>query len=71
MVTKLTANQQAWKKELKRLHQFIRRAEKRGYSFPSDVIPETPARITKKQLSKMGAVFLLKKIKISNRRYKE
>lgn len=53
MVTKLTPNQQAWKKELKRLHQFIRKAEKRGYSFPSDVIPETPTRITKKQLSKI------------------
>lgn len=53
MVTKLTANQQEWKKELKRLRQFLRRAEKRGYTFPDDVIPETPSRITKKQLSKI------------------
>ena len=51
MVTKLTPNQQAWKKELKRLQQFIRKAKKRGYTFPDDVIPETPKRITKKQLS--------------------
>ena len=52
MVTKnLTPNQQAWEKELKRLQQFIRRAKKRGYTFSEDVIPETPKRITKKQLS--------------------
>lgn len=53
MVTKITPNQREWKKELKRLHQFIHRAEKRGYTFPDNVIPETPTRITKKQLSKI------------------
>lgn len=54
MVTKnLTPNQKAWKKEQKRLQQFISRAENRGYIFPADVIPETPKRITKKQLSKI------------------
>ena len=56
MVTKLTPNQKAWKKELKRLRQFIRRAEKRGYTFPTDAIPETPTRITKKQLSKIRGI---------------
>ncbi len=57
MVTKnLTPNQQAWKKELKRLQQFIRRAKKRGYTFSEDVIPETPKRITKKQLSKIKGI---------------
>ena len=56
MVTKLTPNQQAWKKELKRLQQFIRSAKKRGYTFPDDVIPETPKRITKKQLSKIKGI---------------
>lgn len=56
MVTKLTPNQQVWKKELKRLQQFIRRAKKRGYIFPDDVIPETPKRITKKQLSKIKSI---------------
>lgn len=56
MVTKLTPNQQEWKKELKRLQQFIRRAKKRGYTFPDDVIPETPKRITKKQLSKIKGI---------------
>lgn len=56
MVTKLTPNQREWKKELKRLQQFIRRAKKRGYTFPDDVIPETPKRITKKQLSKIKGI---------------
>lgn len=56
MVTKLTPNQEAWKKELKRLQQFIRRAKKRGYTFPDDVIPERPNRITQKQLSKIKGI---------------
>lgn len=47
---KLTVNQQQWKKEVNRLKQFIRRAEKRGFTF-DDVIPATPKRITKKQLN--------------------
>lgn len=47
---KLTVNQQQWKKEVNRLKQFIRRAEKRGFTF-DDIIPETPKRITKKQLN--------------------
>lgn len=56
MVTKLTPNQQAWKKERKRIQQFIRRAKKRGYTFPEDLIPETPKRITQKQLSKIRGI---------------
>lgn len=47
---KLTVNQQQWKKEVNRLKQFIRKAEKRGFTF-NDIIPETPKRITKKQLN--------------------
>lgn len=47
---KLTVNQQQWKKEVARLKQFIRRAEKRGFTF-DDIIPGTPKRITKKQLN--------------------
>ena len=47
---KLTVNQEQWKKEVNRLKQFIRRAEKRGFTF-DDVIPQTPKRITKKQLN--------------------
>ncbi len=57
MVTKkMTVNQQEWKKELRRLQQFIRKAKKRGYIFDEDVIPETPKRITKKRLSEIKAI---------------
>lgn len=48
---KLTPNQIAWQKEVKRIKAFIRRAEKRGYTF--DVPRETlqmPKRVTAKAL---------------------
>lgn len=47
---KLTVNQQQWKKEVNRLKEFIKRAEKRGFTF-EDVIPDTPKRVTKTQLN--------------------
>lgn len=53
MGNNITPNQQEWKKELKRLKQFIKRAEKRGYIFDENIIPETPQRITKKKLSEI------------------
>lgn len=53
MAKNITPNQQEWKKELKRLNQFIKRAEKRGYIFDENIIPETPERITKKKLSEI------------------
>lgn len=57
MVTKkLTPNQQAWQKELRRLKQFIRRAKKRGYTFDENVIPETPKKITQKRLSEIRGI---------------
>lgn len=48
--SKLTKNQQLWEKETKRINEFIKRAEKRGYRFEKNIIPNTPKRITKKQL---------------------
>lgn len=47
---RLTPNQQAYQKELRRLKQGIYRAKKRGYQFSEDVLPETPKRISKKRL---------------------
>lgn len=44
---KQTANQRAYTKQVKRIKQFIARAEKRGYRFEADIIPQTPKRITK------------------------
>ena len=57
MVTKkMTPNQQAWQKELRRLKQFIRRAKKRGYTFDENVIPETPKKITEKRLTEIRGI---------------
>lgn len=47
---KLTPNQQLYKKELKRIQSFIKKAEKRGYQFFENVVPEMPKRVTKEDL---------------------
>ena len=46
---KQTENQKAYQKERRRLLQAVRRAEKQGYIFPEDIVPELPKRVTKKQ----------------------
>lgn len=48
-----TANQESWNKEIKRLKQFVRRAEKRGFSFSEDIIPDKPQRVTKKAIERL------------------
>lgn len=61
---KPTLNQQLYQKELRRLKQFIRRTEKRGFHYAEDIIPEKPKRITKKsieRLQKLSAQELYKK----------
>ena len=50
---KQTENQKAFQKERRRLLQAVRRAEKQGYIFPEDIVPELPKRVTKKQLEKI------------------
>lgn len=45
-----------YNKELKRIKQFIRRAEKRGYQFKDNVIPERPNRITKASVRKLKKI---------------
>ena len=55
-VRKLTPNQQAWKKEVRRLERFQREASKRGYRFAPDIIPEQPKRITKKALRRLEEI---------------
>ena len=52
-IQKLTPNQQAWKKEINRIKRFQREAEKRGFHFTSDSIPEQPKRITKQALKRL------------------
>lgn len=61
---KPTLNQQLYQKELRRLKQFIRRTEKRGFHYAENIIPEKPKRITKKsieRLQKLSAQELYKK----------
>ena len=50
---KRTENQKAYQKERRRLLQAVRRAEKQGYIFPEDIVPELPKRVTKKRLEKI------------------
>lgn len=52
--TKKTANRLAYEKELRRIKQFIRRAEQRYYEFDqSKIIPETPKRVTKQAIERL------------------
>ncbi len=53
---KQTENQKAYQKERRRLLQAVRRAEKQGYIFPEDIVPELPKRVTKKQLEKIQKI---------------
>lgn len=50
---KLTNLQQQYQKERRRLQQFVRRANKRGYEFPDDVVPDMPKRVTRKRLEQI------------------
>lgn len=56
MAKKLTQLQLDYKKEVKRLKQAVRRAEKRGYIVPENVIPKQPKRITKKSVERLKKI---------------
>lgn len=49
-VSKVT---QQYNRELKRIKQFINRAEKRGYIFPENIVPDRPKRITSKSVNRL------------------
>lgn len=53
---KLTPNQQAFEKQRKRISRFVKAAEKRGYKFPENTVPERPKRVTKKDISRVTAI---------------
>lgn len=53
---KLSANQQEYLKQVKRIKQFISRAEKRGFIFNENVIPEQPKRVTKKRIQELKEI---------------
>ena len=50
---KKTPNQKEYAKQIKRIKQTISRAEKRGYIFEDNIIPEKPKRITKQAIKKL------------------
>lgn len=50
---KLTSNQQAYEKERKRIQQFVRRAKKRGYFFPDDIVPSRPKTVRKRDIERV------------------
>lgn len=52
--TKQTPNQRAYAKQVKRIKQFIRRAEKRGYQFTENVLPQQPKRVTQASIRKLA-----------------
>ena len=45
-----------YQKERRRIRAFIRRAEKRGFSFPANVIPPKPKRVTKSSVSRLRKI---------------
>lgn len=53
---KMTPNQAAFAKQQQRIRRFIKSAEKRGYSFPENAVPERPARVTKRDIARITAI---------------
>ena len=56
MAKKLTQLQLDYKKQVKRLKQAVRRAEKRGYIVPENIIPKQPKRVTKKSVERLKKI---------------
>lgn len=50
------APEQEYKKELKRIQQFMRRAEKRGYFWDKSPIPKQPKKITPKSVDRLRKI---------------
>lgn len=52
----LTEAQKEYNKQLRRIKQFVRRAEKRGYVFSENIIPNKPKRVTKASVKKLQKI---------------
>lgn len=52
----VSPTKQAYSKQVKRIKQFIRRAEKRGYIFSENVIPPKPKRITSASVRRLQRI---------------
>lgn len=55
-VKKKSPAEREYDKQVKRIKQFVRRAEKRGFIFPDNVIPDKPKRITKASVRKLSKI---------------
>ena len=55
-VKKKSPAEREYDKQVKRIKQFISRAEKRGFIFPDNVIPNKPKRITKASVRKLSKI---------------
>ena len=53
-IRKQTPTERAYSKQVKRIKQFIRRAEKRGYQFSEDTLPQKPKRVTQASVRKLA-----------------
>lgn len=53
-IRKQTPAERDYSKQVKRIKQFIRRAEKRGYQFSEDVLPQKPKRVTQASVRKLA-----------------
>lgn len=53
-IRKQTPTERAYSKQVKRIKQFIRRAEKRGYQFSEDVLPQRPKRVTQSSIRRLA-----------------
>lgn len=51
---KQTQAERDYSKQVIRIKQFIRRAEKRGYQFTEDVLPQRPKRVTQASVRKLA-----------------
>lgn len=51
---KQTQAERDYSKQVKRIKQFIRRAEKRGYQFSEDLLPQRPKRVTQASVRKLA-----------------
>lgn len=53
---KMTPNQAAFAKQQQRIRRFIKSAEKRGYKFPENIVPERQKRVTKRDIARITAI---------------
>lgn len=50
---KVSKHERAYKQQQRRIKNFIKRAEKRGYAFPENIIPKQPKRITAASVNRL------------------